>query len=340
MSSGNTLYEYEMSMEPQWREDAKRAYEWVKRIRGSVIKGNLPDMVIPEEEIAEIIGGSVDIHVHAWPYPLVQAGWDKIEISKRACDAGMGAIVFKSHVTPTAPIAPYVQRIVNDYAESTGRKAVKVFGGITLNYAVGGLNPEAVEICAKFGGKVVWLPSHDAEHHRKVIGESGGIGLLREAGGIRPELVDILEIVARNGMILDPCHTSTRERFAVIDEAKRRGVERIIVTHPNWNVTKATLEQQVEMAKKGAYIGLFLYGAIPSFNNPNCDPLEMMRIIREVGPERVVIASDLGSVLNIHPVEGMRLAVRLLLVCGIKRRDIERMIKKNPSELLGMQALS
>lgn len=281
--------------------------------------------------------GAIDIHLHAWPYPLINAGWDQIEISKRAYKAGMKAIVFKSHTIPTSATTPFVQRIINIYAQDIEREPTQIFGGVTLNYAVGGLNPAAVQICAKLGEKVVWLPSHDSTHHHWVMGETGGIELLTKDGEVVPQLKEIFKIIAENNMILDPCHASTKERFKIIKEAKKTRVKRIIITHPNWNVAKATIKQQLGMAKMGAYIGLFVYASVPNFNNPNCDPLEMIEIIKQVGSENIVVATDLGTIINVHPVEGMKLFIRILLVCGIEKKDIEIMIKRNLSYLLGLE---
>lgn len=39
-----------------------------------------------------------------------------------------------------------------------------MFGGITLNRQVGGINPYAVESALKLGGKVVWLPTQSARN--------------------------------------------------------------------------------------------------------------------------------------------------------------------------------
>jgi len=38
----------------------------------------------------------------------------------------------------------------------------------------------------------------------------------------------------------------------------------------------------------------------------------------------------------VHPVEGMMLFIRLLLALGVSRKNIEKMVKKNPSYLLGL----
>jgi predicted metal-dependent TIM-barrel fold hydrolase len=110
----------------------------------------------------------------------------------------------------------------------------------------------------------------------------------------------------------------------------------IVITHPNWSVNKATHEQMAEMGKMGAYIGLFMYGDVPNFNNPNCDPMEMFEIIKKVGPEHIVLASDLGTVVNMPPWEGMKLFMRLMIANGVPKEDIRRMCSENPKYLLGI----
>lgn len=316
-------------MEPKWRQDTTRAYTTIIAM-GDRVK------TITESDTIQLLQGAVDIHVHAIPDPEIDVGWDQLEIAKRATDIGMGAVVFKAHTIPTAATKHFVQNSVNEYAKQLGKKPVNVFGGITLNYYVGGLNPAAVEMTAQLGGKIVWLPSHDSAHHRRVMGKTGGIELLDENDKPVPALYDIFKIVAENDMILDPCHAGTKQRFVVIREAKKIGVKKFVITHPNWNVTKATHEQMAEMAGLGAYIGLFMYGDVPNFNNPNCDPMEMFEIIKKVGPDHIVLASDLGTVVNMPPWEGMKLFVRILLAVGQSKDDIRKMAKENASRLLGI----
>lgn len=320
---------FELSMEPKWKNDTQRAYTTILSMGDKVKK-------ITEEDSIRLLEGAVDMHVHSIPDPEIDVGWDQLEISKKCMDMEMSAVVFKAHTIPTAATAYYVQQSINEYALLSGKKPVRVFGGVTLNYYQGGLNPAAVEMCAQLGGKMVWLPSHDSAHHRRVMGLSGGIELLDEKDKPVPELYKIFEIIAENDMILDPCHAGTKQRFVVIDEAKKVGVKKIVITHPNWNVTKATHEQMAEMAEQGAYIGIFMYGDVPNFNNPNCDPMEMFEIIRKVGPEHIVLASDLGTVVNMPPWEGMKLFMRLMIANGLPEKDIKRMVGENPRSLLGI----
>jgi predicted metal-dependent TIM-barrel fold hydrolase len=65
-------------------------------------------------------------------------------------------------------------------------------------------------------------------------------------------------------------------------------------------------------------------------------PLHALEAIRRIGPEHVIIASDLGTVVNVPPVEGLKLFVRILLASGVSKQDIRRMCVDNPHELLGL----
>jgi predicted TIM-barrel fold metal-dependent hydrolase len=320
---------YEPSLEPKWKEEAKRAYTTILSM-GDKVK------VITEDDAIRLLDGAVDIHVHSIPDPEIDVGWDQLEISKECMDIGMSAVVFKSHTIPTAATAYYVQKSINEYSKLTGKKPIRVFGGVTLNYYQGGLNPAAVEMCAQLGGKMVWLPSHDSAHHRRVMDMPGGIELLDENDKPVTELYEIFKLIAENDMILDPCHAGTKQRFIVIKEAKKIGVNKIVITHPNWSVNKATHEQMAEMGEMGAYIGVFVYGEVPNYNNPNCDPMEMFEIIRKVGPEHIVLASDLGTVINMPPWEGMKLFMRLMIANGVPEKDIRRMCSENSKYLLGI----
>ncbi|MCL4445425.1 MAG: amidohydrolase [Actinobacteria bacterium] len=320
----------EESLKPVWVEKAKLSYHTVEKLGDT---GN-----ITEADVAPVLKGAIDIHVHGYPDALVDTGWDFAEICRSAYDASMRAICCKSMHSDTAPMAYFVQQIIDNYARDTGRTPgrFKVFGGVVLNYAVGGLNPRAVKTSLKLGGKCVWMPSHDAAHHRRVLGESGGIEVLSNDGELLPEMYEIFDLIAEYGAILDTCHLGTRERFAVIKEARKAGVERILITHPQWSVNRASIDQQAEMANLGAYVGLFMYSAVPHFNNPVCDREEFLEIIKTVGPDKIVLSTDYGSMLNPPPVEAMKLYIRLLLAHGVPRDDIDTMLKRNPAWLLGL----
>jgi Family of unknown function (DUF6282) len=320
---------YELSMEPEWRSDTQRAYTTIESMGEHV-------RLLSEDDVLEVLDGAIDVHVHAFPDPLIDTGWDQIQTTKAATDAGMHGCLFKAHTFPTAATVPFVNQAVAEYAKAHEKEPARAYGGIVLNNYVGGLNPESVEMAARLDASCVWLPSHDNAHHHRVLGEQGGIELLDENDRPVPALYEIFEIVAKKGMILDPCHSGTKERFIVIEEAKKVGVEHFVVTHPNWNVTKMTIEQQIELGELGAYLTLFAYGDIPNFNNPNCDPLYILECIKRIGPDHLIVASDLGTVVNVPPVEGMKLFTRILLASGVSKADLRTMVVDNPRQLLGL----
>ncbi len=329
----NTKYSNikEESFTPIWQERAKLSYHTVEEFGA---KGN-----ISEEEVMGILKDGIDMHIHGYPEALVDTGWDFAWMAKQAYDAGMRAIVCKSMHSDTAPMAYFVQQIIDKYAQDKDDNPhpFNVFGGVVLNWSVGGLNPVAVETSAKLGAKIIWLPSHDASHHMKVLGETTkGIDVIDGNDNPVPELIEIFKIIAKYNIILDLDHTGTKERFIMTEAAQKYGVKKILLTHPQWNVNRMSIDQMVEISKLGAYIGLYLYSAFPHFNNPTCDRTEVIKIIEKVGPEKCVMASDFGSMLNPPPVEGMKLYIRLLLAMGVSEKDIQKMLVTNSTKLLGI----
>ena len=64
--------------------------------------------------------GAIDIHVHGYPDALVDTGWDFAEICRADYDAGMRAICCKSMYSDTAPMAYFVQQMMDEYAKDKG----------------------------------------------------------------------------------------------------------------------------------------------------------------------------------------------------------------------------
>jgi len=329
--SGKWSHIEEESLKSPWRERAKLSYHTVEEFGK---KGN-----IYEEDVARVMNGGIDVHVHGYPEALVDTGWDFGWIAKRYYDAGMRAFIAKSMLADTAGMAYFVQQMIDKYAEEQGgeKHPFNVYGGVVLNWSAGGINPVAVETSAKLGAKIIWLPSHDSAHHMRVLEEdSKGVEVIDGNDNVVPELIDIFDIVAKYDIILDLCHTSTKERFIVTEEALKHGVKKILLTHCQWSINRMSIDQMVEISKMGAYVGLFMYSAVPHFNNPVADRKEVLQIIEKVGPERCAIATDYGSMLNPPPHEGMKLFIRLLLAMGVSEAEIRTMLVTNNARLLNI----
>ena len=123
----------------------------------------------------------------------------------------------------------------------------------------------------------------------------------------------------------------------VIPEARRRGVQRIIVTHVN--PLNVTVPQMQQMARDGAMIE-FVYAS-------TLGPTTQLRVrhfadaIRAVGAKNVVISTDLGGMPRAFPrpmpPQGMLDFMNALRQEGISVADINLMAKTNPALLLGLK---
>jgi hypothetical protein len=168
----------------------------------------------------------VDLHVHAAPSLLPRHGDDRATVSAERA-LGFGTVVLKSHEGSTA--------------ERAALAGDGVVGGVVLNSAVGGANCDAVEIAARLGGRVVWLPTVSSATHQRGASSPElqvhkGFELRRvdvvTDGRVRPEWLDVLDTVAAHDLLLASGHLCADETVIVFDEARRRGVRRLLVNHP------------------------------------------------------------------------------------------------------------
>jgi hypothetical protein len=314
----------ELSLDAEHLARSRKNHEMPYRAERQVLNPNVVD---------ELMVGAIDIHVHAGPDVSTRMV-DEADVAVLACAAKMRAIVFKQTSAPSASRAPLVQKFVRQWADEHHMQPPDIFGGVALNYAVGGLNPHAVEACWRYGGKFVWLPVTDASHHRKVVGAGGGIDVLDERGAIVPQLRDVLKSVAEHDLVLVLAHQSTRERWAILHEAKAVGVRRVVADHPQWPVTKMSIEQMREFADAGAYLSLYWVAAVANFHNPWVDPLEVVEIIQTVSIDSLVGGTDLTQPGNPDPVAGLRQFMEMLLAMGVSTEAVRTIFARNPAKLI------
>lgn len=196
---------------------------------------------------ARDVRGVIDLHVHCDPDSRARS-IDAIDAVKLARSRGMRGMVLKNHYEPTASLAYIVRK------EVTG---IEVFGGIVLNRAVGGVNPEAVERMAltKGGwGRVVWMPTFDSENHVRNSKENRPCVSISRGGALLPETAAVLDLIAKYKLTLATGHSSPTEDLLLIREARRRGIDRIIVTHPMLPFVGMTMDQMREAARAGGLI--------------------------------------------------------------------------------------
>jgi hypothetical protein len=289
-----------------------------------------------EKRAKELLKGSVDFHIHTGPdiYPRLM---NDIEVAKQAKKAGMRAILIKSHSTITGDRAQISQFV-------TG---FPVFGGVALNWHVGGLNKFAIECAAKLGARQAWMPTTHATNYLKYVDhvpmfakampkDIKGISVLKNDGTLVPEIRQILEVIAKNDMILATGHLSPEEGIAVIREAKKAGVGRIVVTHPSASFVNYSTDQMREALDAGAnYLEHVFNDCTPQVASP-IHPRALGDAIKAVGPEYCIMSTDSGQVVNPPPVKVMTRYIQEMLEYGFSERAIRTMTAKNPAKILGL----
>lgn len=175
------------------------------------------------DAIDRLLRGSIDMHVHMAPDANIERSVDALQAATQAQAAGMRAIVLKSHDYPTAPLAAIL-------GQQFGK--VSVIGSLCLDFAVGGLNLEALRVSAELGARIVWMPTFSAAFDMKKRGLGpGGISIVNGQGKILPVVTQILEMVKQHDMAVATGHVSFGEIVALVDEARRLGIDKIVVTH-------------------------------------------------------------------------------------------------------------
>ena len=292
-------------------------------------------------QISEILKGAVDPHVHSGP-SIAPRAVDHLDLVKTYSDAGFAAVVTKDHDYSGVMCA----QLIRDHHPDL---KTRLFSGIALNNVIGGFNPYAVEHTAAMDGRIVWFPTLAAENHLEWEKTSGwahpastqkirpaSAVPLFEDGKLRPEVLDVLDVIAKSGMALASGHIHVSETKIVFAEAKRRGIERLIFTHPE-DIVGASFEDTKEFAALGAYVehslGFFIEGS--KFRNRTND--EFREFIDCVGPERTILCSDLGQVGTITPLEGIRRGVATCLSLGYSDEMIHAMVASNAAEVIGLE---
>lgn len=300
---------------------------------------------VPSEAARELVRGAVDYHVHVSP-DFVERRIDDLGLARRCLETGLAGFGLKSHYTATAERARVVAAAV---------PGVTVLGTITLNAAVGGLNPLAVEIAAREGARIVWLPTVSAvnEQHELTETRAGGnvpvwvkFELSLRDAGIHPEPVHVvdgdgrlteaagavLDVVAHHQLVLCTGHLGRDEIFAVVAAAAERNIRQIVVTHPEFPSQSIEPADQVELANMGAVMERV-------FTTPYTGKTTWDRVFeatRAVGVERTAWATDLGQRANPPVEDGLALMAQAFLDAGFTEDEIHTMAVANTRRIAGV----
>jgi hypothetical protein len=290
----------------------------------------------------EVIEGGYDLQVHVAP-DVIARRIDDLDLAKEFLARKLKGFVLKSHYAPTYERAKVVTK---------ASPGITAFGAITLNHSVGGLNPVAIEIAGRSGNKIVWMPTVDAEN--ETAGRTDGptdklpfwAKIQRElsATGIAPPPLTVigrdgkvqeaarrcLELIGKHDMILATGHLGRKEIRALVQTSKEMGLKRVLVTHAEFPSQNLTAAEQVELADMGAMIE-HCFTTMYTNKAPWDAYFES---VRRVGPERVVLSTDLGQTINPPVSEGFAMFAQKMLDAGFRSAEVRRMCVTNPTALI------
>jgi hypothetical protein len=282
---------------------------------------------VTEIDRAQLLDGAIDVHVHSYPDDRPRS-IDALEVAKLARERKFRAIVLKNHYDSTAGLAYLVRKVVSD---------IEVFGGIALNLPLGGINAAAVEHMAAVSGgwgRIVWMPTFDAENQVRTSKENRPFVSVTQNGELLPAVRDVIAVIAKRNLVLATGHSAPWETLLILREAKRQGVQGMMVTHAMNTPVSMSLGEMQDAAGLGASIE-FVGG---SLTTPDAEARinRYAEAIRQIGPEFCILSSDLGQQGNALPPDGFGDFLVSLRRRGFTSQDVDRMAKQNPARLLGL----
>jgi hypothetical protein len=295
-----------------------------------------------DAEVADLLVGAIDLHCHSGPAAMPRI-LDHHEALLDCAAAKFSALLYKDHFYLGVSHALILEKLF----PQTG---VKLFSGIVLNNASGGINPHAVNHAINIGAKIVWLPTLSAANHLAALaGEAKTfpktarkmldpipLSAMDQNGRLSDDTKQVLDLIAEGDIILAGGHLPAAELHVVFAEAKQRGVKKMLVNHPTY-IVGCTDEDIRQMVRMGVYmehsICMFVEGKAHKYG-----PDKLAHLIEVAGVDHTVLCSDLGLQGSPRPIEGYRQIVRQLLDLQFSQADIRTMTSRNAAKLLNLAA--
>jgi hypothetical protein len=278
------------------------------------------------EQALSLVKGAYDLHTHSMPshFPRVM---DDFALLRQADAYGMAGIMFKNHYEPTTG------RVA--IANQNAGVRTRAYGGLALNWTVGGINPYAVEACLLMGGQMVWMPTFDSAQfiaagqlHQELFPRPG-LTVFDEKGKMIPKVYEIFDLAKKYDVFLATGHLSAKESFAFCKAGKKENVK-LILTHPDFQMTPVPFETQSELADMGVVIEKAWFNVM--INHITVDAFADS--IKKLGTRRVLLVTDRGQAGAETPPEALINAVAALLENGLTGSEIENLIRNVPETII------
>jgi hypothetical protein len=245
----------------------------------------------------------------------------------------MRGVVLKNHWSESAGLAQLIRKY--------GAQGIEVFGAVTMDTPVGGVNPMAVRYMADVEGnwgRIVWMPTHDSEHEVNYYKETRAKAIVSRNGKLIPEVFEVLDLIKERNLTLATGHVEPEEALMIMGEAKQRGITRIIVTHPllGPQFTAMSLPQLQEAVKLGGAVEI----TAGTLSRDGAGKTHAIEVIKALGTQNVFVGSDSGLVGTPNHPDALAMAAKSLRAAGFSEQDLNWMFKDTPARLVGLSKWS
>ncbi len=278
--------------------------------------------------------GVIDMHVHSNP-DIRHRAYDDFELMEAGIRVGARAIVIKTHQGTTVDRAFLCNR--HNEIIHQGDNDFTMFGSVTMNRQMGGINPWAVESGLKLGAKVIWLPTQSARNNMlKQNQDPSDCVEVVQGGKVVPELLTIFRLVKDYDVVLGTGHVSPEECFRVVEAARDAGVKKLVVTHPEWWMMGMSLEDQVRIVKDYDVILEHCF-AQPMGGGKYKSNLPMnLEAVKACGYKNVMVSTDGGQVENPNWELALEQYMQYLSDHGVGEDELRYMTHDIQAGLLGI----
>ena len=264
---------------------------------------------------------------------------------KEGAAANMKAILIKDHYYSATPLT---ELLMNHFQEL----GVQMLSGVPLNNSTGGINRFAVDHGIKLGAKLVWMPTFSSRNHiahhksdkdfekkfpttKEKMLAPVELSVLDDSGVLLDDVKFILDMIAEADIVLSGGHLHITEIFPLFEEAKKRGVKKLLVNHPSYLID-ATEAEMGDLVTMGAYLEHSMCMFVPGSKFHFYTPENLDALIKAGTVERTILGSDLGQMGNPTPVEGFKNVIATCLDLDYSHINIKKMISGNAADLLGL----
>ena len=227
---------------------------------------------------------------------------------------------------------------------------LEVFGGLIMEPYAGGLSVEAVKVALKYNygdnlnTRFISMPTHHTRFIAKAENRSEdyikSCLYIPEIGGLPDPLPEILELIAKYDVVLNTGHLSGEEAIRLIEFAKLRGINRILVpsSHYEPEIVKEISNQNCYaefsflFTSKATEVGLTHIDE----EKHKAQPVKiekMKNLIKSAGINNTILSSDCGLSILPIPVEGFARFLLNIKKQGFSEKEIKIMSSVNPSSL-------